>query len=346
MTSKIRLGMVMRAAEDEKLAFAAQLGMDTIVLAAPSLNGKGAYGAERSNRSAFDAPGEPQPVTQWDAMELLQLRKHVESFGLTLEIIQNVPLHWLENSLLGLPGRDGEIERYQNTLRALGAAGVGTISYNWMPGRVWRTSMSETGRGGATVNSYDHQLAARMPLSHGRSFSQDDLREAYTYFIRAVLPVAEEAGVTLALHPDDPPVQELGGVSRLFNSLEAHKWALEELAPSPNHKLTFCMGSWAEMGVDTMLAGMRYFGERGKLSYLHFRNVRGAVPAFRETFHDEGDVDMAGAMNLLLDVGFDGVLVDDHVPEMPGDSHWKHRGHAFACGYIRGLLQAAEHGRR
>ena len=211
-----------------------------------------------------------------------------------------------------------------------------------MANSVWRTSKDEELRGRARTSSYDHELASNAPLSFGREYSEADLWASYEHFVRAVLPVARESGVTLALHPDDPPVKSLGGVARIFRNLDGFKRAIEVIAPDPNHKLDFCMGTWAEMGVDEMFESMRYFGERGKIAYVHFRNVRGAVPCTMETFIDEGDVDVVQAMMLLVEIGFDGLIIDDHVPGMVNDTAWAHRGRAYATGYIKGLLRAVE----
>jgi len=157
--------------------------------------------------------------------------------------------------------------------------------------------------------------------------------------MKAVLPVAEEFGVRLALHPDDPPVESLGGVARLFRSFEGFRKGVIEVAPSPNHGLDFCMGCWSEMGKG-VIDPIRYFGSRGKIFYVHFRDVQGAVPKFQECFIGEGNVDVVEAMQTLKEVGFTGFLIDDHVPHMVDDSDFGHRGRAHATGYMLGLLNA------
>jgi mannonate dehydratase len=133
---------------------------------------------------------------------------------------------------------------------------------------------------------------------------------------------------------------------RIFRDLAGFRRATEEIAPSPNHQLDFCMGTWAEMGVECMMEGLRHFVSQGKVAYIHFRNVRGTVPRFEETFIDDGDVDVVEVMRLLVDLDFDGMLIDDHVPHMVNDTIWMHRGRAYAVGYIKGLLHAVEDGRR
>jgi mannonate dehydratase len=303
-------------ATDERLRFAKQIGVGGVLLNTPRL------------------PGEKR----WEFMDLVQLRSTVEDYGLRLEALENVPVRFYDRAMLGLPERDEQIENYQETIRNMGRAGIPILGYHWMPNSVWRTSRTTPGRGGARVTSFDLDLARSAPLSHGRVFSEDEMWQNYVYFMRAVLPVAEEAGVKLALHPDDPPVESLGGVARLFRSFEGFKRGME-VAPSPNHGLDFCMGCWSEMGRG-VIEPMEYFGSRGKLFYVHFRDVQGTVPKFQECFIGEGNVDVVEAMRTLKRVGFTGFLIDDHVPHVVDDTDWGHRGRAHATGYIMGLLNA------
>src|SRR6266545_1972244 len=158
------------------------------------------------------------------------------------------------------------------------------------------------------------------------------------YIMERVLPVAEASGVTLALHPDDPPVPMLGGIARLFGSFEGFRRAVETF-DSPRHGLDFCMGCWSEMGPGAIDA-IRYFGARGKIVYVHFRDVQGHVPVFQECFLGEGNVDVVAAMRALKQVGFSGFIIDDHVPQLIDDTGWSHRGRAHATGYIMGLVEA------
>ncbi len=318
------MGDVMRVAigqfnqaTDERLRFAKQLGVSGVLLNTPLL------------------PGEKR----WEFIDLVQLRSTVEDYGLKLEAIENVPLRFYDKAMLGLPGRDEQIENYQETIRNLGRAGIPILGYHWMPNSVWRTSQTTPGRGGARVTSFDLELARNAPLSHGRVFTEEEMWQNYAYFMQAVLPVAEEFGVKLALHPDDPPVESLGGVARLFRSFEGFRHGVLEVAPSPNHGLDFCMGCWSEMGKG-VIEPITYFGSRGKIFYVHFRDVQGAVPKFQECFLGEGNVDVVEAMRTLKNVGFTGFMIDDHVPHLVDDTDWGHRGRAHATGYMMGLLAA------
>jgi mannonate dehydratase len=347
MSSGIRVAAgSIRDPDEATLAFAAQLGLSGVILNTPTLSGETPYGSMQTlGTSYWRNPAAGAVPVRWDYLELLHLRKRIESFGLALEAIENVPIHFYERCLTGAAGRDEEIENYRKTIRALGRAGVPILGYHWMANRVWRTAKHEPTRGGASVSSFDLDLASRAPATFGREIGEDEVWENYRYFIEAVLPVAEEEGVMLALHPDDPPVPALGGVARIFRDLAGARRAIEDIAPSPNHQLDFCMGTWAEMGVETMLGALDHFVSAGKVAYIHFRNVRGTVPRFEETFIDDGDVDVAEVMRLLVSRGFDGILIDDHVPHMVDDTEWMHRGRAYAIGYIKGLLRATEAGR-
>lgn len=209
------------------------------------------------------------------------------------------------------------------------------------------------GRGGVRVGSFDMDQVEAGNVINGVTHLEEaerlNLSEKvmfgnYVYFMKSVIPVAEEAGVKLALHPDDPPVPSLGGVARVFYKMENFLKAFDAV-PSPNHGLDFCMGCFSEMVHDDndgggVIEAMRVFCELGKIFYVHFRDVQGCVPRFRECFPGEGNVDVVEAVRTLKEVGFTGFIIDDHVPLMLDDSDWRHRGHAYATGYITGLVKA------
>ncbi len=309
----------------ERLTFAKQLGVSGVQMNTPLLPAENGY---------------------WEYEDLRRVKERVDSYGLRLEALENVPRTFYDKAMLGLPGRDEQIENYQQTIRNMAQAEIPVLGYNWMPNMVWRTPHAQ-GRGGAIVTAFDMARVETEPLVNGlrtieeldgQSVSHDQMWENYTYFIKAVMPVCDEVGLKLALHPDDPPVPELGGVARLFGSSEGYKRAFE-IAPSPNHGMEFCMGCFSEMGEDVIEA-IRYFGNEGRLFYIHFRDVQGCVPIFQECFLGEGNVDVVDAMKALKEVDFDGFIIDDHVPRMIDDSDWRHRGHAHATGYILALVDA------
>ena len=279
-------------------------------------------------------PGE----SRWEYADLLDLRQRCNDAGLRLNAIENVPIKFYVKAMLGLPGRDEQIDNMQQTIRNLGRAGIPIFGYHFMPNGVWRTSTTARARGDAQTTAFDYALAKDAPLSFEREFDADEMWQNYAYYMQAILPVAEEAGVKLALHPDDPPVPTLGGVARLMRNFEGFKRALA-IADSPNHGLDFCVGSWSEMSPEECLTGLRYFGERGKILYVHFRDVLGTVPAFREAFIGEGNLNMFQVMKTLKELNFKGFLIDDHVPRMVGDSGWVSLSRAFANGQMVTMLE-------
>lgn len=324
----------------ETIAFTRQIGCKGITLNTPPLTGRPSFGSNAIGKSYWVEPGDDAPPVKWDFLELLHLRKSIEAEGLVLEAIENVPFYFYKKVVLGLPGHEEQLENYCETVRNMGRAGIPILGYHFMGNRVWRSSKSEVARGGASTSSFEYDLVKDAPPTDGVEIGEDQMWENYERFIKTVLPVAEEAGVTLALHPDDPPLPALGGVARIFRSLDAYKRAIDELGDSPNHKVNFCMGTWAELGVDKMFEAMEHFGRRDRIAYVHFRNVKGTIPKFTECFVDEGDVDCTEAIKRLAALDFDGFIIDDHVPHMSDDTVYMHRSRAYAIGYMRGLLHA------
>jgi mannonate dehydratase len=154
------------------------------------------------------------------------------------------------------------------------------------------------------------------------------------------VPVAEEAGVMLAAHPDDPPAESLRGAARLVNRPRKYDRLLD-IVDSPANGLELCLGSLQEMPeTDEIYSHVRRFARRRRIGYIHFRNVRGKVPNYHETFVDEGDIDMAEIVRILRDEDYQGVMIPDHTPEMTCDAPW-HAGKAYALGYMRALVQNA-----
>ncbi|MDQ6905253.1 MAG: mannonate dehydratase [Chloroflexota bacterium] len=329
---------------DENLTFARQLGITSV----------------RSGTPRKWLPGEQQ----WEYEDLLRLRKRVESFGLKYEVIENVPQHFFDKVMLGLPGRDEQIAHYCTTIRNMGRAGIPILGYHFMPNAVWRTSRTAPGRGGAHVTAFDMALVGQTSAVEQRAFVQnaspaidemwaevdaltvsaEQMWENYAYFLKAVLPVAEASGVTLALHPDDPPMPSLAGISRIFISVENFKRAYEIANGSQAWALDLCLGCCSEMpgGATNVREMIEYFAPKGRIAYVHFRDVQGTVPQFAECFIGEGNFNAAETMRLLKRSGFTGFLLDDHVPQMVEDTPWGHRGRAHAIGYMQGLLDAIE----
>jgi mannonate dehydratase len=249
---------------------------------------------------------------------------------------------------LGLEGRDAKIEEYIRYLRNLSKAGIYYTTYAHMGNGIW-SSERETTRGGASARAFHLKDAKgywagevfEAPLSHGRKFSKDELWDNWEYFAKKVVPVAENEGVRIGVHPDDPPVPELAGVPRhMFGTFAGYKRAFE-IAGSPNIGVCLCCGTWMEGGAHTglnVLDAAREFAKLDKLWKIHFRNVTAPIPDFVETYVDDGYTDMKQLMRTLVDVDFRGILIADHVPPMVGDAK---TGWAFSIGYIRALYDMA-----
>ena len=276
-------------------------------------------------------------------------RELFEQAGLKIYGFGNSNVHNQDALVLNLPNRDDKIEEYKRHIRNLGKAGIPYTTYAHMANGIWSTAPEKT-RGGARARGFDLDKAEeghwggktyRMPLTHGRKYTEEEIWDNYTYFIKSVVPVAEEAGVMIGIHPDDPPVPELGGVPRcIFSSFDGYKRALE-IADSPNVGMCLCVGCWLEggelMGRD-VLETIHYFGERNKIFKVHFRNIDKPLPHFVETFLDNGYMDMYEVMKALREVNFNGVAIPDHIPGMAGGSGVST---AYTIGYMKALLQRA-----
>jgi mannonate dehydratase len=230
-------------------------------------------------------------------MSFLYLKQRFADAGLNLSVIESSPPMNLIK--LGLPGRDEEIEQICEMLTNMGAAGIGVWCYNFMAVFGWlRTSTSTLTRGGALVTSYDHALMETGPLTEFGTVSEERLWDNFASFLECVVPVAEQARVKLALHPDDPPISPIRGIARIFTSVDALKRGLE-LVPSEWNGMTFCQGTITTMGANIPEA-IRFFGGQQKIHFVHFRDIRGTANRFVETFHDDGPTDRSPSPNLFI----------------------------------------------
>ena len=318
-------------ASPEKLKFMKQIGVDGVV--------------------STPLPGIPDNGYH-DVGMLRDLQTQITSFDLEFYAVRLLPWTWTYRWQLGLPGRDEQIDKLAKTVRNMGSVGIPMLVYNMHALRIYRTSNDAIERGGATATAFDNKRVCNLPLMTGGSgtdtslipessrhpITDDEMWENLAYMLNAIVPVAEEAGVNLALHPDDPPVPEIGGVARIMRSPDAFRRVLE-LEPSPNHGIGLCQGCFGEMGADVP-AEIRYFGSRGRIFFVDFRNIRGCTEQFNESFPDDGDVDMAECMRAFKEVDFQGPLSPDHALQIDGDSSWGHQYWSFAIGHARGLAQA------
>jgi mannonate dehydratase len=322
--------LVLSARNDDGLQYAAQLGCDGVM----------------SSVASAEAP-----ARFLDRAEMAALVERAAAYGLRVEGFSTPPWSLCYKWMLGLPGRDEQIEDLVRAIGDMGEGGIPLQVFNMHALRLYRTSHDEPERAGARSTGFDWAEVAGRPLmaggpevdpdlipeSHRRPISDEEMWNHYAYFLRAVLPAAEAAGIRLALHPDDPQVPVLGGVARIMRSPEAMRRALE-VVPSPNLGVKFCSGCYAQMGAD-VAAEIRALGA-GRIFLVDFRNVRGRVDHFQETFLDNGQEDMAAVMRALVEVGYDGPIGPDHAVRLLGDGPGHERYWAYAIGYMRALLQA------
>ena len=279
-------------------------------------------------------------------ISLDQLRAIQERFRkAAMEVYSGVHYSYRTTRLqLGQPGRDQDIETYCGFIRNLGKLGIPIASYDFHPANTYTTAMVE--HRGYTSREFDlADFRSKVEKrAFDRDYSADEMWANYTYFMKAVLPVAKEAGVKLALHPDDPPITPMNGVAKLFTHYNGYHRAEEIASGSPNWGLTFCVGTWSEGG-DKMgknvFEMIRDFGGRGKIFEVHFRNVTSPLPRFVETFPDDGYMDMYQVMKALRQVQFSGAAEPDHVPRLTGDSGLLRAGTAYCIAYMRALLRRA-----
>ena len=245
---------------------------------------------------------------------------------------------------LGRPGRDQHIDTYRQFLRNCGKLGIPVASYDFHPANTYTTS-EVTRRGYKTrvfdVDDFRHRVEKR---AFEREYEAGEMWQNYTYFVKAVLPVAEEAGVKLALHPDDPPLSKMNGVAKLFVNYDGYARAEAIAGASKFWGLTFCVGTWSEGGDHmgkNVFEMIQDFGKRGKIFEVHFRNVSSPLPRFEETFPDDGYMDMYRVMRALREVRFSGAAEPDHVPQLIGDTGVRRAGTAYIISNMRAMLRRA-----
>lgn len=270
----------------------------------------------------------------WEFEPLLELKNRYADAGFEVDVLEALPP--LQKAILGEPGAEEQIGWAKTLLRNMGRVGIGVWCYNWMaPFFVLRTSASVRGRGGSLTTRYEHDQMERGPRVRGAS--EETLWNSLERFLDEVIPVAEEAGVKLALHPDDPPLGPIRGVNRIITSVEHYDRVLS-LNDSEHNGITMCQGNFAAMGADIPEV-IRHFGDR--IHFAHFRDVIGTSESFTEVWHDEGPTDMAAAIRAYEEIGFDGSIRPDHTPTMAGEDNvnpgYHNKGRLFAIGYMKGL---------
>ena len=311
----MKLSMIVNPFTERNLQLAAQVGVSEIVMTYPGLD----------------------PALFSDA------RRMVESFGMRLTHLERKVPHL--KLVHRLPGWEAQLADFKTLIRMMADSGMNLLCYNWMPDEDWqRTSCEVIERGGSRVTEFNlanvgHNVTdadGRPPQPTPAATMWENLER----FLNEVLPVAESAGVKLALHPDDPPLPELLGQARIIHS-NATLRRVTELAPSPSNGVCYCVGSLHPAG-ENLIAGIHLLA--GKIFFVHARNVRGTASHFAETWHDNGEIDLPAVVRALKAVGFTGTMRPDHAPSMAGESNatpgYEMFGRLYAAGYLRGLMQA------
>ena len=294
----------------------------------------------------------------WTYEEMRDLKAAVNAEGLELEAIENFdPSHW-HDVLLDGPRKQEQLENIKTIIRRMGKAGIPVMGYNFSIAGVWGHVEGPYARGGAESVGFlgpDGPAETHIPtgmvwnmiydserLEEGSvgTVTPEQLWARVEDFLNEVIPVAEEAGVRLAAHPDDPPMPTIRGTARLVYQPDYYQRLLD-IKPSRSNALEFCIGSLAEMTEGDIYEVIDRYSRQDAIGYIHFRNVRGKVPHYHEVFVDEGDVDMIRAMRILRDNGYNGVIIPDHTPQMTCNAPW-HAGMAYALGYMRAVLMMLE----
>ena len=287
-------------------------------------------------------------VNPWDPKAITATKEIWAKEGIKWTVVEGPPSLGTQTKL-GLPGRDEEISNFITLMKNLKQYGdVDVICYNWMPVISWaRTQTDRPGRGGALMTAFDYEDMKGKALTQYGEVSKESLWKNLEYFLKAVVPEAEKTGMNLSLHPDDPQVDSIQGISRIMNTVENFDRMLD-IYPSKFNGITMCQGNFSLMGANIPTL-VRRWGKRGVINFVHFRSVQdlsGVLPStkFTECFHDEGQIDMYEAMKAYYDISFNGPLRPDHVPTMFGETNerpgYMTLGNLYATGYIRGLAES------
>lgn len=300
-------------------------------------------GVKNAVTSGGWASGFSEHVHEWDYMPLLKTKLAMKEYNMDFSVVEGV--NFIDAAKLGTAERDIAIEHFRQLLENMSKLGIKTVCYNWMSVWGWfrsRHNMELTG--GATVTEFIRSDIPTEPITDLGVVSADELWTNLEYFLKKAVPYAEKYKINLALHPDDPPVESIGGIDRVLTSADAMQQVID-LVPSKYNGITMCQGCFAAMGED-IPSVIHRFGDQKKIFFAHFRDINGTIEHFNEEFHHTGMTDMYCAMKTYYEVGFDGVIRPDHVPTMYADQvneqGYGINGNLFATGYMMGMMEAIE----
>ena len=347
---KLGFGLYRHMLNTEHYNFAKQCGATHLVIHLVDYFGHNKDSADQpiGGTKGWGSAGNPNEI--WSYEELAGIKKEINDHGLHLEAIENFdPAHWYDILLDG-PKKEQQMANLKQLIRNVGKAGIPVFGYNFSLAGVAARTQGTYARGGAV--SVGMEGGDDTPIPNGMVWNMvydenapegtlpkidhNVLWDRLQYFLDGILPVAEEAGVKLAAHPDDPPMPYVRNTPRLVFQPDMYQ-KLIDMNPSPSNNLEFCLGSIAEMTEGDVYNATDVYSKQDKIAYIHFRNIKGKVPDYKEVFVDEGDIEMFRILKILKKNNFDGVLIPDHTPQMTCDAPW-YAGMAYAMGYMKAAI--------
>jgi len=351
---KLGFGLYKHMLDEQHYRFAKQCGATHLVIHLVDYfnhdkNDKANANQPVGEKEGWGVAGDPDKI--WSVYDLLKIKQEINKNGLELEAIENFdPAHW-HDILLDGPKKHQQLELVKQIIRNVGAAGIPVFGYNFSLAGVAGRTQGEFARGKALSVGMEGGDETRIPngmvwnmvydqnasTGYIPNISHEKLWDRLSFFLSELLPVAEEAGVKLAAHPDDPPLPVLRQTPRLVYQPQLYQ-KLIDINHSAANSLEFCLGSIAEMTEGNVYDATEQYSKQNRIGYIHFRNVSGKVPNYHEVFVDEGDIDMIRILRILKENKYEGVLIPDHTPQMSCDAPW-YAGMAFAMGYMKAAIE-------
>lgn len=352
---KLGFGLYRHMLNEQHYKFAKQCGATHLVIHLVDYFGHNRDSADQpiGGAEGWGKAGNPDEI--WSLEELISIKKDINNHGLELEAIENFdPSHW-HDILLDGPKKKVQIENLKQLIKNVGRAGIPTFGYNFSLAGVSSRDIGPYARGGAVSVGMNGSVD-ETPIPNGMVWNMiydenaldgslphighEELWKRLQYFLNEIIPVAEEAGVKMAAHPDDPPMPYVRNTPRLVYQPDLYQ-KLIDIKPSPSNNLEFCLGSIAEMTEGDVYEATDIYSKQDKISYVHFRNIIGKVPNYKEVFVDEGDIDMVKILKILKKNNFQGVLIPDHTPQMTCDAPW-YAGMAYTMGYMKAIMNVVK----
>ncbi len=351
---KLGFGLYRHMLNEEHYRFAKQCGATHIIVHLVDY-----FGHDKNNKDSANQPigegegwGTAGSGKLWSLEELLRLKKEINKHGLEWEAIENFDPSIWHDILLDGPKKEEQMELVKEQIRIVGQAGIPVFGYNFSLAGVSSRTVGPYARGDAESVGMEGSVD-ESPIPNGMVWnmvydenspggsmpriSHDELWSRLQYFLNNIIPVAEEAGVTMAAHPDDPPMPYVRNTPRLVFQPDMYQ-KLVDMKPSKSNALEFCLGSVAEMTEGDVHDATDHYSKQNNIAYIHFRNIVGKVPNYKEVFIDEGDIDMLRILKILKENGFEGTLIPDHTPQMSCDGPW-YAGMAYAMGYMKAAME-------